>query len=179
MPDGKDVSDILNDKGFTLREYQLYNPSHPFGVPLAASSTRTNDVVESEDIWTYEDSEADDSCQEETEDEDIYGEENDAGEARDSYQEETEDEDIYGEENDEQATDKKIKIEEMENSEIQAKVEDEAVEDAKNTHNCYLLVQKDGRHVEVDINMDTVESRNQESKNQMEDEEVEDGWVLT
>ena len=52
MPDGTNVSDILNDKGLTLREYQIYNPNHPFGVPLAVSSMETDNVVESEDIWT-------------------------------------------------------------------------------------------------------------------------------
>ena len=35
----------------------------------------------------------------------------------------------------------------------------------KRTHNCYLFVQNDRGHVEVDINVDTVESENQESKN--------------
>ena len=84
------INHNYNEKGLTLREYQIYNPSHPFGVPLAVSSTETDSVVESENILTYENSEA-----------------------RENYQEETEDEDIYEEENDEQETDKEIEIEEM------------------------------------------------------------------
>ena len=121
MPDGIDVSDILNEKGLTLREYQIYNPNYPFGVPLTETSTETDDVVESDDIWNYE-----------------------VSEAGESYQEETKDEDIYKEEHNEQETDKETEIDEMEKSEIQAKVEDEAVEDEKNT-------QKDRGHVEVEF----------------------------
>ena len=48
----------------------------------------------------------------------------------------------------------------MEESEIQSKKEDEAVEDETNT-------QKDGGHAEVDVNMDTVESENLETMNQI------------
>ena len=72
-----------------MREYQIYNPSFPFGVPLTESSMETDDVVESEDIWNYKVAEAGESYQVETKDEDIH-------------------EDMH-----EQETDKETEIEEM------------------------------------------------------------------